>query len=322
VLAFTAAGAGLLAGCGGGSHSSKSAGASTTGAKVVDQQARITLDPHGTAVQELKSKFNQALPVNVTVTYTLDGKPISGKHIGRQSGTLEIRYKLANVTSESVPTCFEGFDGTQQHLTVKAQVPIVASLSLTVPSQATSFEAPGASLSSARKGVSVGWTPSLFEPLGPPVQTFTVKMKMTHVSIPKVSLYLFTIDPRTLTGSVPAKTATAVGKASAGQAKIVGSLQEGLDTLQKRVSSFAAPPSPKASGAKATPSRSVSSAFGGGQETRDTSLAHLSASLMSFLRINAALSHQTAALLVLTARVRWTRQLSPHQGHDSLRRPW
>jgi hypothetical protein len=321
--------------------------------EVVSQEARITLDPNGTAIQELKSKFHGPLPVKATITYSLDGKPISSKHIGRKSGTLEVHYKLANVTSESVAACFEGFDGKQQHLTVSAQVPIVASLSLTVPSEATNFEAPGASLSTGRKGVSVGWTESLFEPLGAASQTFTVKMKMTHVSIPKVSLYLFTVDPRVIKGSVPAKTAAAVGTASAEQAKVVASIQDQLDALQNGASSLSAAPSSKASGSKATtvpkagssphgktttttPSRHLSSADRADTRTDtspctgtapctttrrrgtlETALANLSTSLASFEKIHAELSHKTAALLVLTARVRKDAGAVTAQLHDT-----
>ena len=284
--------------------------------KVVDQEAQVTLDPNGTAVQEVKSKFANPLPVTVAVTYTLDGKPVIGKHIGHKDGMLGVKYKLTNTTSHSVSACFEGFNGKQQHLTVSTPLPLVASLSLTVPSQATSFSAPGASLSSARKGVSVGWTESLFEPLGPTTQTFTLSMKMTHVSIPKVTLYVLTVDPKVITGSAPAKTTTAIGNAAAAQAQIVASVQHELDALQKRVSTLVAPPPPS----KSTPKRRTASAkqtrgltSAGRAEARGTtrdhgsvasSLAKLTASVTSLLKLRAKLAHKAAALGLLATQVR------------------
>jgi hypothetical protein len=300
--------------------------------QVVDEQALVKLDPEGTAHQNLKSAFNHALPVKVSVTYTLDGKPIPKKHLGRTSGTLEIHYKLANVTSESVPTCFEGFDGQQQHLTVTEQIPIVASLSLIVPSNATSFAAPGASLSAGRKGVSVGWTASLFEPLGSTTQTFSMTMRMKHPSVPKISLYLFTVDPRVLQGSAPAKTAVAAGNAASEQAKLVASVQNQLDALQKRVSTLAngssstAPVQTTATTTRivrsepgrttpvTAPSRSLSAtdesdARAGGAQTLSghagkDSLADLNHSIASLVKSHAVLSHMAAALRALAVRVR------------------
>jgi hypothetical protein len=298
--------------------------------EVVDEQALVTLDPDGTAHQNLKSAFNHALPVTVSVTYTLDGKPVSKKHLGRKSGTLAIHYTLANVTSESVPTCFDGFDGKQQHLTVTAQIPIIASLSFIVPSNATSFAAPGASLSAGRKGVSVGWTASLVEPLGAATQTFSLTMTMKHPALPKVSLYLFTVDPRLIEGSAPAKTATAVGQAAAEQARLVASVQNELDALQQRVSSLsngsastvgAQSTATTARSVRADPGKttratiasrgltSVDDATGraggsqaqGGRALQD-SLAALNHSIATLVKAHAVLSHRAAALLALSIR--------------------
>jgi hypothetical protein len=299
--------------------------------QVVDEQALVTLDPNGTAHQNLKSAFNHALPVKVSVTYTLDGKPISKNHLGRKGGTLEIHYKLTNVTSESVPTCFEGFDGQQQHLTLTEQIPIVASLSLIVPSNATSFAAPGSSLSAGRKGVSVGWTASLFEPLGSTTETFSLTMAMKHPSVPKVSLYLFTVDPRVVQGSAPAKAAVAAGNAAAEQAKLVASVKNQLDALQKRVSTLGGSSSTAGAQPITTTTRIVRSDSGrtppvtarsrrltstdgaharaAGSSTQSghagkDSLADLNQPIASLVKAHAVLSHRAAALLALAVRVR------------------
>ena len=226
------------------------------GTPVVNGQAQVSLSPHGTAAQELKSNFTRRLPVAVTVTFRLNGKTVSSSQINRKSGTVQVSYKLANVTSTSVSACFEGFNGKHQHITLLTPVPIIADLSFTVPGKATSFQAPGASLSPDSKGVDVGWTEALFEPLGPLTRTFTFTMKTSHASIPRAHLLLVTVNPFTLTGKAPAATAAALGKAEAAVAKglsavqgTLGSLQKHLSGMQGSSSSTADPPADPSPGA-------------------------------------------------------------------------
>jgi hypothetical protein len=206
------------------------------GTPVVDGKAQVSLSPNGTAAQEIKSNFNRQLPVAVTVTYRLNGKTVSSSAINKTSGTVQVSYKLANVTSTAVSACFEGFNGKHQHQTVSAPVPIIADLSFTVPGKATSFQAPGASLSPDSKGVDVGWTAAMFEPVGALTKTFTFTMKTTSASIPTAHLLLATVNPFTLTGKVPATTAAVLGKAEAAVAKGLSSVQGALDTMQQRLS--------------------------------------------------------------------------------------
>ena len=206
------------------------------GTPVVDGKAQVSLSPNGTAAQEIKSNFNRQLPVAVTVTYRLNGKTVSSSAISKTSGTVQVSYKLANVTSTAVSACFEGFNGKHQHQTVSAPVPIIADLSFTVPGKAASFQAPGAALSPDSKGVDVGWTAAMFEPLGPLTKTFTFTMKTSSASIPTAHLLLAAVDPFTLTGKVPATTAAVLGKAEAAVAKGLSSVQGALDSMQQRLS--------------------------------------------------------------------------------------
>lgn len=206
------------------------------GTPVKNGQAQVSLSPQGTAAQELKSKFTRQLPVAVTVTYRLNGKTVSSSQIKGKSGTVQVSYKLANVTSTPVSACFEGFNGVQQHQTLSTPVPIVADLSFTVPAKATSFQAPGASLSPDSKGVDVGWTEALFKPVGPLTKTFTFTMKTSRASIPESHLLLVTVNPFTLTGKVPAATAAALGTAEAAVAKGLSAVQGTLGSLQQQLS--------------------------------------------------------------------------------------
>jgi hypothetical protein len=179
--------------------------------------------------------------------------------------------------------------------------------------------------------VSIGWTASLFEPLGATSQTFALTMTMKHPSLPRVSLYLFTVDPRVLQGSAPAKTATVIGEAAAEQAKLVATAQEQLDALQKRVSNLSngsssaagvwttaatagsAGSDPVRTTSAPRPSRGLASvddapARAGlstrGRHTLRASLDALNHSVKSLVKVHAELSHKAAALFALAIRVR------------------
>lgn len=226
------------------------------GTPVVNGKAQVSLSPHGTAAQELKSNFTRQLPVAVTVTMRLNGKTVSSRQVKGKSGTVQVTYKLANVSSTPVSACFEGFNGQHQHITLSTPVPIIADLSFTVPGKATSFRAPGASLSPDSKGVDVGWTEALFKPLGPLTKTVTFTMNTSRASIPKAHLLLVTVNPFTLTGKAPAATAAALGKAEAAVAKGLSAVQGTLGSLQQHLagrhgssSSTAGPPGGKPHGA-------------------------------------------------------------------------
>jgi putative membrane protein len=171
----------------------------------------------------------------VAVTYHLNGKPISPSQIGGKSGTVQVTYKLTNVSSKNISACFEGFNGQQQHMTLSTPIPIIASLYLTVPKQATSFSAPGSSLSPTTPTVFVLWAASLFEPAGPLTKSFTFTMKTANATIPKASVIVDAVNPKTITGKAPAKSAAALGAAEAAVSKGVSAIRTALGAVQQRV---------------------------------------------------------------------------------------
>jgi hypothetical protein len=201
-------------------------------------QADVTLHPNGTAEQQVFTGFHHPLPVTVAVTYHLNGKAVSPSEIGGKSGTVQVTYKLTNTSSKPVSACFEGFNGQHQHITLSTPIPIIATVSLTVPKQATSFTAPGSSLSPSAPTVFVLWGASLFEPLGPLTQSFTFTMKTANATIPKASVVVDAVNPKTITGKAPATSAAALGSAEAAVSKGVSAIRTALGAVQQRVTAL------------------------------------------------------------------------------------
>jgi hypothetical protein len=219
--------------------------AKTPAPTVENGLAQVNLAPDGIADEELSSNFDRPLPVSVSVTYQLNGKTIPTSDARKsldalkgKSGTVEVTYKLTNTSSAPVSACFQGFDGQPQHITVPTPVPMFADLSLTVPQGVTSFSAPGATLTTAKSGVSVGWTEAMFQPLGDVDQTFTLTMNSASASIPRATLLLLTLNPQSISGQVPASSAAALGTAESAVNKGISSVQGALDSLQQHMSEF------------------------------------------------------------------------------------
>jgi hypothetical protein len=219
--------------------------AKTPAPKVDNGLAQVNLAPDGIADEELSSNFDRPLPVSVSVTYQLNGKTIPTSDARKsldalkgKSGTVEVTYKLTNTSSAPVSACFQGFDGQPQHITVPTPVPMFADLSLTVPQGVTSFSAPGATLTTAKSGVSVGWTQAMFQPLGDVDQTFTLTMNSASASVPRATLLLLALNPQSISGQVPASSAAALGTAESAVNKGISSVQGALDSLQQHMSGF------------------------------------------------------------------------------------
>ena len=203
---------------------------------VVDGIAQVKLNLGGTATERFDSDYTRPLPLDVKVTYKLDGQTISAKDIKHKSGSVEVDYQLKNTTARPVTVCFKGFNGKVTKQTVTTPAPILAYLSFTVPKKATSFHAQGASLAPGRAGISASWLTAMFEPLGPTTKTFVFTMKMKRASIPKATLLVETLNPLSVSGNAPARSAAALAQSEAAAEKAIATAQSDLAALQQQAS--------------------------------------------------------------------------------------
>jgi hypothetical protein len=187
---------------------------------VANGVGQVKVDPSGSEVQRLDSDYERPLPVSVNVGYKLNGQPIASDAIKGKSGTVEVDYQLTNRTPKPVKVCFVGFNGKLVKQTVTAPSPILAYLSFTIPKNVAEFTAPKAAIGATISGVGVSWTVAMFKPLGPTAQTLVFTMHTPKAKIPKATLLIETLLPSSLTGQVPAQSATLVGQAQAALAKV------------------------------------------------------------------------------------------------------
>ena len=154
---------------------------------VVDGEAQISLDLDGTEKLALKSDFTDPLPVEVEVSYELDGEAIDPSELAGKAGRVKVTITLTNVTEEEeVTVSFIGFDGVPQEKTLSVTQPFFAVLAASVPVDATRISASeGALVWPSSDGVDLTWRPVLAD--GTP-QTFSYEIHMDDASVGPTSI--------------------------------------------------------------------------------------------------------------------------------------
>lgn len=148
--------------------------------------------------QQLRSvsDYTKKLPLEVHVTYTLDGKPVAPGDVVGKSGILDVRYTVRNVTGRQESVSFD--DGTGKTTTTAADVviPMVGQLTTVLPSGFTDVRSDEAAIAGdGRGGTQLSFTMTLFGPIGAPEATFGYQAKVTDGVIPKATLSALPVSP-------------------------------------------------------------------------------------------------------------------------------
>ncbi len=142
------------------------------------------------------SDYTKKLPLDVHVTYTLDGKQVQPEDIVGRTGHLEVRYTVRNTTA--VPRDISFNDGTGGTTTASEQVviPMVGSLTTTLPSSFTDVASGEANIAGdGRGGTKLTFTMTLFGPIGAPEASFGYSAQIVDGLVPKASVSALPVSP-------------------------------------------------------------------------------------------------------------------------------
>jgi hypothetical protein len=162
-----------------------------------DGYAVWNLHLSGPTSQRFIADFPKAqLPVRVSVAYELNGKKVKAKDIVGKTGEMKVTYVVKNPTTKSTAVSFKNVLGKRETTTVKAPLPVAASLSVTIPANFTNVKAPGASASGNGNGTSTAaWTLLLFDPVGGVKQSVTYQAHVTNAVVPSATLEAEVLPP-------------------------------------------------------------------------------------------------------------------------------
>ena len=142
------------------------------------------------------SDFTRELPLDVDVTYTLDGKEVKPGDVVGKSCVLKVQYTVRNVTGKPQEVTFDDGTGTMVTATEDVVIPMVGSLSTVLPSNFTDVRSAEANMAGdGRGGTKMSFTMTLFGPIGKPEATFGYEAQITDGVVPKASISALPVSP-------------------------------------------------------------------------------------------------------------------------------
>ena len=166
------------------------------GYRVVDGEvvSQVTVD--GQKRQRSVSDYDQDLPLNVKVEYTLDGEPVDAGNVVGRTGTLGVHYTVKNVTGQTQKVTYD--DGTGKEATAEAQtvVPMIGQLVTTLPSTFTDVQSDEAGMAGdGHGGTRMTFQMTLFPPIGSDTAEFGYTAHVGPGRIPAATLTSMAVSP-------------------------------------------------------------------------------------------------------------------------------
>lgn len=115
-------------------------------------------------------------PLEIVVTYYLDGEVIDGSDLVGKAGSVEMRFDVTNATAAQQEITYKDGSGTKQTALEEVPLPMVAELTLDLPKGTfTEVDAPGADVITRPDGtLVVRWSMVLIPPIGEVAQSFVL----------------------------------------------------------------------------------------------------------------------------------------------------
>ena len=167
-----------------------------SGFDVVDHEQVVKTSVDGSRRLRSVSDFTGRLPLEVAVSYKLDGKSVKPGDIVGRSGKLEVQFTVENVTSQEQEVSYPDGKGGTVTKTVQVPVPIVGSLSTVAPSTFTHVTSEQANLAGdGEGGTKLSFTMTLFPPIGSTTATFGYTADITDGVVPQVEISALPVNP-------------------------------------------------------------------------------------------------------------------------------
>ncbi|SDU75226.1 YhgE/Pip domain-containing protein [Jiangella alkaliphila] len=166
------------------------------GTDTEDGEAVLETDVDGEQRRRTVSDFAGDLPLSVSVEYRLDGEVVDAEDVVGESGELEVRYRVVNETGE--PREVEYDDGTGTIVTAEEEVyvPMVGTMTTTLPSEFTSVASGEANMAGdGRGGTRLTYALTLFPPIGSAEQEFGYTAVIEDGVIPRATLSALPVSP-------------------------------------------------------------------------------------------------------------------------------
>jgi len=167
-----------------------------SGFTIKDGKLVSEFDVDGVERARTVSDFDGKLPLDIDITYKLDGKEVEPGDVVGEDGELEVRFTVRNVTGEDreveVP---DGKGGTVTR-TVNVPLPMVGSLTTVAPDTFSDVTSEQANMAGdGRGGTKMSFTMTLFPPIGSDTATFGYTARVENAVVPRVDVSALPVNP-------------------------------------------------------------------------------------------------------------------------------
>ena len=149
---------------------------STDGLRNLDGFSGLDVQRHGAQVADVNvdgeahlrsvSTYDGDLPLEIKAQYFLDGEEVEPGDVVGESGELEVRFTVTNVTSQPQELTFDDGSGGTVTKTVDVPIPIVGTLDTNTPPSFTNIQSEAANMAGDGQGGHIlSFTMTLFPPI-------------------------------------------------------------------------------------------------------------------------------------------------------------
>jgi putative membrane protein len=166
------------------------------GFDIEDGSEQVSTSVDGQKRMRSVSDFDGDLPLDVSVTYLLDGEEVSPGDIVGASGQLEVKYHVENVTGETQQVEVSDGKGGTVTQSIDVVLPMVGSLTTVLPPSFTDVESDQANRAGdGRGGTKMTFTMTLVPPIGGPTVDFGYQANITDGVIPDATVSALPVSP-------------------------------------------------------------------------------------------------------------------------------
>ncbi|MFL6003140.1 MAG: hypothetical protein ACJ72P_10060, partial [Nocardioides sp.] len=159
-----------------------------------EQVTHMTVD--GEEHLRTVSDFTGDLPLDVSVSYKLDGETVEPGDVVGESGELEVLYTVRNITAQPREVSFPDGSGGTTTATVDVPIPMVGSLTTVAPANFTDVQSKQANMAGDGKGgTKLSFTMTLFPPIGSDTAEFGYTADIVDGVVPQGDVSALPVNP-------------------------------------------------------------------------------------------------------------------------------
>ena len=154
------------------------------------------VDVDGVERSRTVSNYDGELPLAVDATYLLDGEEVEPGDVVGESGRLEVRFEVENVTGQEQEVTLTNGRGGTTTTTAEVPVPMVGSLTTVAPEGFTNVTSDEANMAGdGRGGTKLSFTMTLFPPIASTTATFGYTADIEDGVVPRVDITALPVNP-------------------------------------------------------------------------------------------------------------------------------